>query len=58
MVLPAQLIVPCELPVKRPNNTADGFAQTLKLLYDQYGQCSGRFIELVKYINEANNGQR
>ena len=56
MVLPAQLTVPCELPVKRPNNKADGLAETLKLLYDQYGQCAGRFIELVIFINEVNNG--
>ncbi|WP_443135222.1 hypothetical protein [Gilliamella sp. B3022] len=56
MVLPAQLTVPCELPVKRRNNTADGLAEALKQLYDQYGQCSGRLIELIKYINEVNNG--
>lgn len=58
MVLPAQLNVPCEIPVKRRNNTADALAEVLKELYDQYGQCSGRFIELLKYINEVNSGQR
>lgn len=56
MVLPAQLNVPCEIPVKRRNNTADALAEVLKELYDQYGQCSGRFIELLKYINEVNSG--
>lgn len=58
MVLPAQLNVPCEIPAQRRNNTADALAEVLKELYDQYGQCSGRFIELLKYINEVNSGQR
>lgn len=58
MVLPAQLNVPCEIPTQRRNNTADALAEVLKELYDQYGQCSGRFIELLKYINEVNSGQR
>lgn len=58
MVLPAALAVPCELPVTRRSNTADSIVETLKILYDQYGACSGRFIELFNYINEVNNGQR
>ncbi|MDF7669869.1 hypothetical protein PT276_01395 [Orbaceae bacterium ESL0721] len=44
--------------MQRKNNTADGLAETLKLLYDQYGECAGRFAEVLRYINEVNNGQR
>jgi len=50
--LPAALAVPCPPPVEMNDNSADAALLTLKQLYDQYGLCAGRLVELVNYLQE------
>lgn len=52
--LPAALATACP-PIAGPeNNTAESVAVALKLAYDQYGLCAGRFIELLNYLEQQN----
>lgn len=48
--LPAALAVSCPPPVAMNDNSADAALLTLKQLYDQYGLCAGRLVELVNYL--------
>ncbi|WP_444542552.1 Rz1-like lysis system protein LysC [Halopseudomonas phragmitis] len=50
--LPAALAVPCPPPVAMSDNSADAALLTLKELYDQYGLCAGRLVELVNHLQE------
>jgi hypothetical protein len=43
---PAALMLACEAPAMPANNSCDEVTMTLKTLYDQYGDCAGRLIEL------------
>lgn len=50
--LPAEYAVQCPPPVEQANNSADAAAVALKELYDQYGLCAGRLVDLVNYLQE------
>ena len=54
--LPAALAVPCPPPVAMNDNSADAALLTLKDMYDLYGLCGGRFVELLDYIQGATDG--
>lgn len=51
--LPAALAVPCPQPVDMMNNHADSALVALKEMYDLYGQCGGRLVELINYLQKA-----
>ncbi|WP_420553991.1 hypothetical protein [Neptuniibacter marinus] len=36
------------MPIEPADNSADAAAVALKQLYDQYGECAGRFYERLK----------
>lgn len=42
----------CPPPVEPMNNSADAAAVALKELYDQYGICAGRLVDLVNYLEQ------
>lgn len=50
--LPAEYAVQCPPPVEQANNSGDAAAVALKELYDQYGLCAGRLVDLVNYLQE------
>ena len=50
--LPAEYAVQCPPPVEPMNNSADAAAVALKELYDQYGICAGRLVDLVNYLEQ------
>lgn len=49
LVFPAAMIVPCPQPVKPADSSMDAIVITLKLMYDLYGLCAGRFVEVINY---------
>ncbi len=49
--LPAEYSVPCPPPPEPASNSADDVALTLKAMYDAYGICAGRVIDLVDWTN-------
>lgn len=51
--LPAEYAAQCPPPVELENNSMDACAVTLKQLYDQYGLCAGRHVDLVNYLEGA-----
>ena len=52
-VLPAEYSVPCQTDLPAPaDNSADATALTLKTMYDLYGTCAGRFIDLINWITK------
>lgn len=50
--LPAALAVQCPAPIELMDNSADAGAVALKEMYDLYGLCAGRLVDLVKYLQE------
>jgi len=42
----------CPPPVEPHDNSADAAVVALKELYDQYGECAGRLVDLVNYLQE------
>lgn len=50
--LPAALATQCPAPVEPMNNSADAMVIALKQMYDLYGLCAGRLVELVRYLQE------
>lgn len=48
--LPAEYAAQCPPPVEPADNSADAGAVALKELYDQYGLCAGRLVDLVNYL--------
>ncbi len=58
MVLPATIATPCEVPISMRSNSGVAAIEALKVLYDQYGVCASKLIEIINYINEVNSGQR
>lgn len=51
--LPAAYAVPCPAPIEPMNASADAIALALKDMYDLYGLCAGRLLELVNYLQES-----
>lgn len=39
-------MIACEPPAATESNSCDAMTMTLKTLYNQYGECAGRLIEL------------
>ena len=58
VVLPATMATPCEVPVPIRSNSGAAAIEALKVLYDQYGLCASKLVEIINYINEVNSGQR
>ncbi len=55
--LPAALAVSC-LPLPAPeNNSDDAIVIALKQAYDGYGMCAGRYVELLNYLQDSDNGR-
>ncbi len=52
------MATPCEVPVPIRSNSGAAAIEALKVLYDQYGLCASKLIEIINYINEVNSGQR
>ncbi len=52
--LPAVLQTACPTPVNLPANNADAVFIALKQMYDLYGECAGKHIELIKAITKEN----
>lgn len=50
--LPAELAVVCPPPAETPADNPDDVALALKRMYDLYGLCAGRFIELLNWIEK------
>ena len=50
--LPAEYARQCPPPVEPPASSADAALVALKELYDQYGECAGRLVDLVNYLQE------
>ena len=50
--LPAEYARQCPSPVEPYDNSADATLVALKELYDQYGECAGRLVDLVNYLQE------
>lgn len=50
--LPAVLAVPCPPPIEVMNSHADSIAVGLKEMYDLYGLCAGRLVDLVQYLEQ------
>lgn len=48
-LLPAEYSVPCPTPPAPAGDSADDVALTLKAMYDLYGGCAGRLIDLVDW---------
>lgn len=48
--LPAELAVPCPPPAEAPGPEPDAALLALKTLYDQYGACAGRFVDLLNWL--------
>jgi len=55
-VLPPALLVSCEAPVPIEGESCDAVAVTMKQLYDQYGECAGRLLELQRATQERASG--
>ena len=55
-VLPPALLVSCEAPVPIEGESCDAVAVTMKQLYDQYGECAGRLLELQRATQERPSG--
>lgn len=51
--LPVEYSAPCPPPAASPGNHADEVAVALKEMYDLYGLCAGRLVDLVDYLQEA-----
>lgn len=50
--LPAVLLTPCPPPVAPDNAGADAVMIALAQMYNLYGQCAGRLVELINYSQE------
>ncbi|GAA5784687.1 hypothetical protein YWS52_10060 [Chitiniphilus shinanonensis] len=50
--LPTEYAAACPAPVNPTDNSPDAIAMALKQLYDQYGQCAGRLVDLVDYLTQ------
>lgn len=48
--LPAALTVQCPPLPELPDNRCDSCAMDLKLVYDTYGLCAGRLVELIEWV--------
>lgn len=48
--LPGELAVQCPPPVAVPGNNPDAALVALKTLYDQYGTCAGRYVDLLNWL--------
>ncbi|WP_439100120.1 hypothetical protein [Burkholderia cepacia] len=49
-LLPAEYSVPCQPPPAPASDSADDVALTLKAMYDLYGVCAGRVLDLVDWV--------
>ena len=56
--LPAALAVPCPPPVAMTDISADAALLTLKDMYDLYGLCGGRLVELLNHLNGGTHGHQ
>ena len=43
----------CDPPPKPENNSCDAGQIALKDMYDLYGLCAGRLVDLVNYLQES-----
>lgn len=50
--LPAELQQRCPPPVEAPDNDPANALLALKQLYDQYGVCAGRLVDLVNWLQK------
>jgi len=50
---PAALTVQCPPLPEIPDNRCDSCALELKQVYDQYGICAARLVELVEWVHQA-----
>lgn len=50
--LPPEYVVPCPPPVEQPANDPDAVMVALKNLYDLYGTCAGRLVDLVGWLQK------
>lgn len=57
-VLPPALLVSCDVPAASEDASCDAAAIALKQLYDQYGRCAGRLIELQRATQERATQER
>ncbi|WP_456088861.1 hypothetical protein [Pandoraea norimbergensis] len=48
--LPAEYSTACPLPPAPASDAADDVALALKAMYDLYGVCAGRFIDLIDWV--------
>lgn len=48
--LPAVLTLPCQVPPTLRDNKADTVLLALKAMYDLYGDCAGKHVELINYL--------
>lgn len=49
---PAALATQCPPPPEPADNSADAAMLALKSMYDLYGLCAGRLVELVNWMQE------
>lgn len=54
--LPAALMIPCPPPVAMTAASADAALLALRDMYDLYGLCGGRLLELQQYLEEPDGG--
>ena len=50
--LPAAYVVPCQPPASMMNEHVDAALIALKEMYDLYGECGGRLMDLVNYLEQ------
>lgn len=50
-VLPAEYATRCPPPVRAADNGSDAMAIALHDMYELYGVCAGRLVDLVDWVN-------
>lgn len=48
----------CPAPVAPNDDGMDAITVALKGLYDQYGACAGRLVDLVNYLTKPEQDQK
>lgn len=51
--LPAEYAAQCPPPIEPADNSADAGLVALKEMYDLYGTCAGRHVDLVNWIERS-----
>ena len=52
---PEAYMTPCSAPAEPRGSEADALVVTLKEVYDQYGLCAGRLVELQRWIRRGSD---